>query len=926
MEGLLILLIILLVLIGIGLLILPIVSTVLAVRARRMARETMDELQRIELRLRQLEGAPLEPASSTEREPPHPEPDAPEPAPPSSPSPAPSLEESSPEIPVPGGSSPEAPQLAAEPPKPPPPADPPRSLEEKIGLVWLTRIGAILGIAVAGWFFKYMTDNEWIGPWGRVALGALAGAGLLVWSEFIGRRGKTHPLFVQGLLGLGLAVLLVTTYASFAFYHLVPLTAAFAGVAVVCALGGALAVRHRAEAILGLALLGALLNPIMLSTGHDRPLALFSYLLVITGGALVVSVRMNFRLALGGAVLGVVALFIGWYARFFDAHPPYAPGTLDLPPEEQVGAYFALSARWAPLLFGALFPALWLATAQRLFARGQRKLGLGLSLVALGGVQAAAAALLYDHRLLLAGVLCALALVAAVWLVRARATPFLGLPMVFSFLVLAALSDDLPRSHRLPMLALAGALAALFAGSVLWSARREGWLRSFWALALVSASAVGLALLGSLWLGEHHPIPLAWLVTALAGLLCALGVVARSAVMLVWVLPASLVALGGATGGLTGTEPGLIAAAVAWFLIHVGAVSLDLFALDAPWTRGRQAVLAGAGAGFLIFLLAATPESAELLRAALTLGAGVVYLLVGLRMRAAGRLAGQAPLLPLGASMAFFSLALSFLLQGPGLTAAWALMGAVLAWLAAREESPEAGQPPGHPAWLVGSLALLGLAVLHMLSVDLRWVWDQHWLFRTTLGAEGVLLPAPFAHPLAWSLLALAAACLVGARAFLRARARWSFSVSALGLFVVAHLCLLGLAIHEVRLAATPAPGVPAGLPPEELSAFLARWDVLVEAAATRLSMFTTLVLGLYALALLGLGFGLRDKLHRFLGLGLFGVTILKLGLADIWALDTLYRIVVGGGIAALLLSAAFLYGRFGSRIREMLTDGGDKP
>ena len=41
----------------------------------------------------------------------------------------------------------------------------------------------------------------------------------------------------------------------------------------------------RAQAILALALVSVFLNPVMLSTGVDRPLALFTYLLVMTGGA-----------------------------------------------------------------------------------------------------------------------------------------------------------------------------------------------------------------------------------------------------------------------------------------------------------------------------------------------------------------------------------------------------------------------------------------------------------------------------------------------------------------------------------------------------------------------------------------------------------------------------------------------------------------
>ncbi|HSA23672.1 MAG TPA: DUF2339 domain-containing protein, partial [Myxococcota bacterium] len=620
MDGLIALLVLLLVALGAALVVLPIVSTVLAVRARRAARDALASLDQVEHRLRVLEKAqrgvtlqaPKEEARlalAVEQPPASPPSPAVAPAAPQAPASPPSA--AAPPAPAPAASPPPASTLEAPPPAPRPPAPPPRgaarapsTLEEKIGLVWLTRLGAILGIAAAGWFFKYMVDNDWIGPWGRVALGALAGGGLLVWSELLGRKGRTHPVFVQGLMGLGLALLLVSAYASFAFYHLVPLGVAFGSVVVLSALGGALAWRHRAEAILGLALLAALANPVMLSTGVDRPLALFSYLLLVTGGALFVCVRLQFRLALAGAVLGVIGLFIGWYATFFDPSPAYAGDGIDLPAAERQGAYFGLLARAAPLAASALFPLLWLLTAWRLRVRGQRKLGLALALTALTAAHAATTALLYDHAVLLAAVMCALALGSAAFLLWQRATAWLGVPMAFSFLVLMGLTDQAEAGRLLPLLSLAGTLTTLYAGAVVWTARREGWLASGKALWLLAGAGLGLALVGGLYLVERHPVSYAWLVTGLSGLLLALAVFARSAILLGCLLPAALLGLASAADPSV-VEPGLIAAASVWCLLYVGAIGLDLFVFGSPWTRARQALLTSAGVGFLAFVLLA---------------------------------------------------------------------------------------------------------------------------------------------------------------------------------------------------------------------------------------------------------------------------------------------------------------------------------
>jgi len=222
---------------------------------------------------------------------------------------------------------------------------PPRSLEEQIGLVWFTRIGAVIGIVVAVWFFKYIVDNDIIGPWGRVLVGAIVGTAVLAFGEFLYSRGKSHPIFNQGILGLGIAVLLISTYASSAFYHLIPVTYAFGITALLCVLGGALAIIHKSELILVFSLLAAFLNPVMLSTGVDRPLALFSYLFVITGCTQIFAVKHKFHIATWASVIGVLVLYVGWYDKYYNIAPAKIVNDVAI----QAGAYYELMARIVPI-------------------------------------------------------------------------------------------------------------------------------------------------------------------------------------------------------------------------------------------------------------------------------------------------------------------------------------------------------------------------------------------------------------------------------------------------------------------------------------------------------------------------------------------------------------------------------------------------
>lgn len=82
--------------------------------------------------------------------------------------------------------------------------------------------------------------------------------------------------------------------------------------------------------------------------------------------------------------------------------------------------------------------------------------------------------------------------------------------------------------------------------------------------------------------------------------------------------------------------------------------------------------------------------------------------------------------------------------------------------------------------------------------------------------------------------------------------------------------------------------------------------------------------MGVYALSLIILGFAKRDILHRILGIVLFGVTLVKLGLWDIWNLETIYRIAVGATMATALMTGGYLYARFKGRLKNIVT-GVDK-
>jgi hypothetical protein len=80
-----------------------------------------------------------------------------------------------------------------------------------------------------------------------------------------------------------------------------------------------------------------------------------------------------------------------------------------------------------------------------------------------------------------------------------------------------------------------------------------------------------------------------------------------------------------------------------------------------------------------------------------------------------------------------------------------------------------------------------------------------------------------------------------------------------------------------------------------------------------------TMVWAVEALALLGAGFPLRDRLQRLSGLALFMICVLKLFLYDLRELETLNRILSFIVLGLILVGVSWMYTRFRDRIQRYL-------
>ena len=190
-----------------------------------------------------------------------------------------------------------------------------KDLESRIGSHWLNRIGIAAVLIGVSYFLKFAFDNNWIGPAGRVTIGLLAGIVIVVWSERFRRRG--YQIFSYSLKAVGIGILYLSLYAAFQIYSLVPSGGAFVMMLAVTSATAVMAWTQDAEILAAFALIGGFTTPLLLSTGQNREVALFSYVAILDVGALALVILKPWRRLLVLSYAGTLLLYIGWYMSFY---------------------------------------------------------------------------------------------------------------------------------------------------------------------------------------------------------------------------------------------------------------------------------------------------------------------------------------------------------------------------------------------------------------------------------------------------------------------------------------------------------------------------------------------------------------------------------------------------------------------------------
>lgn len=200
------------------------------------------------------------------------------------------------------------------PPVDPEPPSTPFDWESLIGVKLFSWIAGIFLFIAAILFVVYGVENGWITPPVQMTLVLALGVGLLVSSEL--ERVRVFEVTAQAMAAAGVAILFVAFYGGTSGWKLIPGPVAFVFMAITAAVAVLLSIRRDSIFIALLGLLGGFATPALLSTGVDRAVGLFSYLLLLNLGLNFVAYRKNWPI-LKALSLALTALYqLGWVLKF----------------------------------------------------------------------------------------------------------------------------------------------------------------------------------------------------------------------------------------------------------------------------------------------------------------------------------------------------------------------------------------------------------------------------------------------------------------------------------------------------------------------------------------------------------------------------------------------------------------------------------
>lgn len=178
----------------------------------------------------------------------------------------------------------------------------------------LVKLGVLILFLGLAFLLRYTAERVTVPIEMRYASVALVGAGLLIVGWLLRKRRPDYAIVLQGA---GIGVFYLTTISAMKVHMLLPASSGFTFLFAVAVLSAILAVLQNAPVLAIIAALEGFAAPVLASTGENRPVGLFTYLLVLDVGIFLVAWFRAWRVLNLIGVVGTFTLAVGWAQKYY---------------------------------------------------------------------------------------------------------------------------------------------------------------------------------------------------------------------------------------------------------------------------------------------------------------------------------------------------------------------------------------------------------------------------------------------------------------------------------------------------------------------------------------------------------------------------------------------------------------------------------
>jgi uncharacterized membrane protein len=187
-------------------------------------------------------------------------------------------------------------------------------LEKFVGENLVNKIGITVLVLGIAFFVKYAIDQNWISETGRVCIGIACGIILVSIAHYL---RNSYRSFSSVMAGGGIAVFYFTIAFAYHEYQLFSQTASFVLMIFITAFAVALSLLYNKVELAVIAVVGGFLAPFLVSNGSGNYIVLFSYLLILDIGILIIAYFKKWPLLFSISFFFTWLIFGGWLINIY---------------------------------------------------------------------------------------------------------------------------------------------------------------------------------------------------------------------------------------------------------------------------------------------------------------------------------------------------------------------------------------------------------------------------------------------------------------------------------------------------------------------------------------------------------------------------------------------------------------------------------